>query len=311
MVFSLAVIAVVVGGFALFTMKSILVPLMVAYFLTNAMGPPMDYLKRKGVPRWAAFPLILVLTGVVFYVLGELFYRQVLLFRDCVDQYDDRFNTLWQGFLGALPDPVADSLRVIDWNKLLPGRALASFTVSAVGGIFGFLGTLVMVLLYMTFILIEREGLRFRVLDAYGGEKGKQVLEVLAAVRMQTESYVAGKTLVSLLTGFLTALVLFFFGVKFYLFWGILTFLLNFIPNIGSLIATVFPLAFSVIQPDPVFGAMRVLCLAASLVTIQFLVGNFLEPRLLGKRLSLSPLVVLLSLVVWGWIWGIWYQRRS
>jgi predicted PurR-regulated permease PerM len=99
--------------------------------------------------------------------------------------------------------------------------------------------------------------------------------------------------------------LLWIFGVKFFFIWGLLTFLLNYIPNIGSFIATLLPLAMATIQPEPEFSLGKIVFLGACLILIQFSVGSVLEPRLLGQRLKLSPFVVFFSFILWGWLWGI------
>ena len=116
------------------------------------------------------------------------------------------------------------------------------------------------------------------------------------------QHYLGLKILLSLLTGLLVAIALKGFAVPFALLWGVLTFLLNFIPNIGSVIATLPPVAIALFHSG---SPARTLLVAAVLVLIQMVVGNFLEPRMMGKGLNLSPLVVLLALLFWGWMWGI------
>jgi predicted PurR-regulated permease PerM len=115
-------------------------------------------------------------------------------------------------------------------------------------------------------------------------------------------NYIALKTLVSLLTGFLSYFALLFIGIDAPLFWAFLIFVLNFIPTIGSLIATLFPTFFALLQFGEITPAILVLAIVGS---IQLIVGNLVEPRLMGNTLNISPLVVFLTLSLWGVMWGI------
>jgi predicted PurR-regulated permease PerM len=130
----------------------------------------------------------------------------------------------------------------------------------------------------------------------------EHVKELVDKIDHSIGNYVALKTLTSLLTGFLSYFALLFIGIDAPLFWAFLIFVLNFIPTIGSLIATAFPAIFAILQ----FGEITPGILVLSIVgAIQLVVGNFIEPRLMGNSLNISPLVVFLTLAIWGVIWGI------
>jgi len=110
------------------------------------------------------------------------------------------------------------------------------------------------------------------------------------------------KTLISLLTGVLVALSLYLLQAPFPFLWGLLAFLLNFIPNIGSIVAGIPPILVTLFDSGSI---TKTLMVAVAFIVIQIVVGNFVEPKVLGKGLDLSPLIVLLSLLFWGWLWGI------
>jgi len=129
-----------------------------------------------------------------------------------------------------------------------------------------------------------------------------RIAAVLNNINRQIQKYLIAKSLISLTTGILFGVVLTLFGVEFALIWALLAFMLNFIPNIGSVIATVLPLTVALIQFSSV---AEVFWIAICLVAIQMIIGNFLDPRIVGRSLNLSPLVVLFTLIFWGWLWGI------
>jgi predicted PurR-regulated permease PerM len=118
----------------------------------------------------------------------------------------------------------------------------------------------------------------------------------------QVRQYLLTKTLISLGTGALTTVILWIFGVDFALFWGFLAFLFNFIPNVGSLMAVVFPVLLAFLQFDTLVQPFLVLAL---LVGTQSTMGNIIEPKVMAFSLNLSPLVVLVALIFWGWLWGV------
>ena len=159
-----------------------------------------------------------------------------------------------------------------------------------------------LVLLFLLFILLGRGQLMRKVHWAFAPHTARKISSMLTNINKQVQRYLIAKTFISLATGLLATLVLVLFNVQFALIWGILTFLLNFIPSIGSVIATVLPLAVAIIQFQ---SWIYVLWIALCLIGIQFVIGNLIDPRIIGRSLNLSPLVVLFSLIFWGWLWGI------
>jgi predicted PurR-regulated permease PerM len=133
-------------------------------------------------------------------------------------------------------------------------------------------------------------------------KKYNSVNQLVSKIDRSISNYIALKTLVSLLTGFFSYFVLIAIGVDAPLFWSFLIFILNFIPTIGSLIATLFPAIFSVLQFGEFTPGILVLAIVGA---VQLIMGNIVEPRLMGSSLNISPLVVFLALVMWGVIWGI------
>jgi len=159
------------------------------------------------------------------------------------------------------------------------------------------------VFLYLFFLLLEEATFSKKIRVLYpDNEKYEKVNVLISKVDHSVQQYVALKTLVSLVTGILSYFTLLFIGVDAPAFWAFLIFILNYIPNIGSLIATLFPAIFALFQFGELTQGFLVLFIVGS---IQMVIGNFAEPRIMGKSLNISPLVVLLTLAVWGVMWGI------
>ena len=133
-------------------------------------------------------------------------------------------------------------------------------------------------------------------------EKYQRLKAIVTKINQGINTYILTKTLISLLTGALVTISLWLFNVEFAFIWGLLTFLLNFIPNIGSIIAILFPITFSIVQFN---NYLIVIWIAVVLLSIQFLIGNVVEPKIVGKSTGISPVVVLFSLIFWGYVWGI------
>jgi predicted PurR-regulated permease PerM len=300
----LAVMALVASGVALIALKGILMPLAVAFFLANLAGPSVGFMKRKGIPMGLSLIIILLLTALVLFLIGRIFYSQVPDFIVEIPKYQERLEGVYENIRLNLPEKVNAALD-IDWSEALPASKVAQTIAGTLGSLFSMLGTLLLILLYMAFLLPERDQLPHRLKVAYDEKEMGRIVSIIETIQKQTESYIVGKATTSLITGILATAVLWAFGVKFFFIWGLLTFLLNFIPNIGSFIATVFPILMALVQPDPAFGLTKIVFLAASLILIQFVVGSIIEPRLLGARLRLSPIVVFLSFLLWGWLWGV------
>ena len=139
------------------------------------------------------------------------------------------------------------------------------------------------------------------------GERAGRSLEALQEPTAGMNNYIATKTLISLLTGFLIWLGLWLLGVEFAVLWGFLAFLLNFIPNIGSPLAAIPPLLLSLLNGDPMHTGLIV----ALYLAVNTVIGNIIEPRMMGRRLGLSPAVVILSLFFWNWVLGPVGMERS
>jgi predicted PurR-regulated permease PerM len=144
--------------------------------------------------------------------------------------------------------------------------------------------------------------IKTKVLNYYPKDRSDRFLTVAEKIDSQIQRYIAIKTLVSFFTGVFAGIVLLIWGLDFAIVFAFLTFILNYIPNIGSFIATVFPVVIAIFQFDTIWPAVWI-CII--LILIQQVMGTITEPRLMGKGLGLSPLVVLFSLFFWGWLWGI------
>jgi AI-2 transport protein TqsA len=180
---------------------------------------------------------------------------------------------------------------------LNPG-ALVDLVGATLGAVASVLSNTVLVLLTLIFILLEATTFPEKLKAAFG-ERFDYSSRMVTITR-QVQRYLAIKTLVSLATGVLAGLWVGILGLGVPLLWGLMAFIFNFVPNLGSILAAVPPIVLALVQ----FGLWRAVAVAVGYIVINIMLATFVEPHLLGRRLGLSTLVVFLSLVFWGWVWG-------
>jgi predicted PurR-regulated permease PerM len=172
-----------------------------------------------------------------------------------------------------------------------------------VGGLSSIASDAGIILLYVVFLLIEQNTFSQKLSLVTGGaEREARVRGLVSRINADIQTYIWIKTLISLLTASVSLLIMKLVGVDFAEFWALVIFLLNFIPNIGSILGTLFPSLIALVQFETLYPFIIV---AGSLGITQFAIGNVLEPRLMGRSLNLSTLVIFFSLVFWGTVWGI------
>jgi len=287
------------------TLDFLFIPLCFAILFCYALGIPLDFLKRFHLPGFLRIIMIVGLALLFIFILGKLVMLNVAAFQARLPEYDEKFweyaNVILSRF-DISEDQASEAFQAF-LGKIRQGKfSLGSLIKSFSGSFFSFLGNVMWVLLFMSFILAEYDSFARRLVGQLGDKNAKPVLQSIGEINKSVQQYLGLKTLISFLTGTLVTIVLSIAGVDFALLWGVLTFVLNFIPTIGSIIATLPPIAITLFQSGS-FG--KTLIIGVLLLCIQFLVGNVLEPKFMGRGLNLSPLVVLFSLIFWGWLWGI------
>jgi len=300
----LGMLVLFASGFILNILGSIFKPLLIALFFSFILDTPIKAMRKIKIPRIIAIIIVLIITFVLFYLIGLLIYSNINAFVAEFPKYQTKFNELYLKIIAFLKIPQEDVDQYysqIDWSELLQKLSIPKILSSSVGSFINFLANLFLILIFLIYILLGREHLVTRVEQAFPGERSKKFYRVFDNINHGMQKYLIAKTLISLGTGFCAAIVLIIFGVDFAWIWGLLTFLLNFIPNIGSVIATLPPILVSIFQFGGFFPAIWV---ATLLISIQMTWGNIIEPAFMGKSLNMSPLVVIVSLIFWGFIWG-------
>jgi len=257
----------------------------------------LAWLKANKVPNTVSICLIISCMISMGWIIGLLIGSSLEDFQKNMPIYEERIQGMsevlshWLSDLGLAfnVNQVEKILNPSDIMQIM-GNALTSFG-NALTNVF-------MILLTVIFILAEEVGFGEKLQSAR--KCNGSVNEGLARFLDSIHSYLRIKSLLSLLTGGLVAVTLWLLGVDYPVMWGLVAFLLNFIPTVGSIIAAIPTILLAMIQLGPVTASF----VAVSYLAINIFVGNLLEPKLMGRGLNLSPLVVFLSLVFWGWILG-------
>lgn len=296
-----AALVVVIAG--LRAAQPILVPLLLAGFIAVLCLPLLTWLTHRKVPPGLAVVLVIAVAVLALAAVGAVVGSSVSDFSARIPFYQERFRSLYADLQAALAgygvEIPLDRIR----SAADPG-ALMGLVSSALSAFASTLSNLFLVMLVVIFILAEAAGMRRKLEVALetrpDADQGPARMERLEQVVDNVQRYLAWKTLISLGTGASVGIWCWILGVDFPFLWALVAFLLNFVPNIGSLIAAAPPVLLATIQ----FGPGRAAAVAVGYVVANTVFGNVVEPLVMGRKLGLSSLVVFLSLILWGFVWG-------
>jgi AI-2 transport protein TqsA len=291
----LAATMVVIAG--LRAAQPVLVPLALASFLAVTSMPLLNWLKRLGVPLYLAIPVVLLLLIGLMTAIGFIATNSILEMREAVPDYVARFTLIYANSVTWLTDHrvlVPEALNDI----LFSPTRLMNLVTGLLRGLAGFMSTVFLVALITLFLLAEAAGMP-RKLRSLPGQADAD-LHRFEQIMAEVQRYLAIKTLTSLSTGVLIGVWALVIGLDFPLFWGLTAFLLNYVPTIGSLVAAVPAVALAIVQLGP-GGALLT---GVGYLVVNTVIGSLIEPAVMGRGLGLSPFVVLMSLLFWGWVWG-------
>jgi AI-2 transport protein TqsA len=281
----LLILAFVAAGFGLWQLQPVLVPFVLAMFFAACLKPVIEFQMRYlRMPRPLAVAGAILLAAAIVTLIG-------IPLTSSVQQMWPTFETQFDKFVVKAKQ--SWFVQRVGLNNLLPKDA-STWTVSISGAFVqasSIASKTFLVIVFTLFILLGRRG------------QSRRPTGVLAEIERRVQLYISQMVLLSAISGILVWIVLWILGVKLAALFGVLAFLLNFIPTIGSLIATLLPLP--VILIDAHMGVPAQICAIAVPAAIQIILGNAVQPRFLGNALDLHPIVVLISLIFWSIIWGL------
>jgi AI-2 transport protein TqsA len=310
MLLLLGALVLVVAG--LRTAQNFFLPVLLAFFVATVSYPVTHALSARGLPR---ILLVLVTVLVDFAFIAGVVVLGVVLLQDLQDKWNAKYAAQLYEQVRTGSEDLAlklekmgvedanDKIRAVVENNLanlqqIRFERIWDLGTGVLGQVVGFFGAAVIFLILTVFMLSEAGSFAKR-LEAISKAHGPNISRMLNATR-DIQRYLAIKTVASLVTGFLAGLLCWAAGLDFFILWGILAFALNFIPVIGSIVAGVPPVILALLLA----GWPNALLVAGGYLLINNLIGNFLEPILVGRRLGISTLVVVISVMFWGWVWG-------
>ncbi len=287
--------------------QSIFLPFIVALFLWCLIyilttNYAKFFIEKLRLPSWSwyfarIFAIITLACVIYFIVIG---------IKSNINEVSETFGH-YQKNMGGIFEKLQNYLGIK--HKITFANAIKEIDIPSVlnlvfQGVASFVRSSVMVFIYLLFILLEEKSFSKKIPQFFSSKKSeKETKALFEKVYSKIEVYVSVKMFTSLLTGVLAFIIMKSVNLDFATFWAILIFLLNFIPTIGSIVSSAFPILFAVLQFNG--DILPISIVTVGIISIQLLIGNIIDPKIMGKRLNLSPLVLILSLVIWGSIWGV------
>ena len=330
--FFIIIIGLVVLFGVLKELQFIIVPLIIAYLLVFVFEPLNIFLIKKKIPQSIATLIDILIIIAFFWALSTFIIDSFSRLGEELPLYQQKLDKIVKttAISFGIDDPfftefnIAQILSDLDYGGIASGLFSSTISIFSAG---------FFVLFFFVFVSSSHKHIIAAIKDRYiksqakiskkrlmkkvddpeelndkdrleiiKNERERRVEKTFKDITEQIQRYIATKFLISLLTGFLVGVVLWIFGVDFLIVWAVMAFFLNFIPNIGSILAVILPTVMTLIQYESVGYTVLV---GGIISLVQNLIGNLVEPKIMGDKLGLNPLVILLSLLVWGYIWGI------
>lgn len=313
-----ASLVVIVAGMKAAT--ELVVPFLLSLFLAIMSGPALQSLTRRGLPQWLA--MLVVLAGLSFAVIAlatvlgttvtqfvsvwpQTYEPRIIELINDFNAWIDRITVDWEWIQHLELQEVVEGMKIDrssdsegEWTRWAKPDSIKQVLLTSTQAVTGLLSNTLLILITTVFLIVEASLLPAK-LQMISGDSAAQYAK-LQQIASDVNSYMSIKTSTSLLTGAIVTIGLWLLGVEFALLMGLLAFLLNYVPNIGSILAAVPAVLLAVLGNGLGTAAMVI----GLYVAINMVIGYFVEPRWMGRGLGLSTLVVFLSLVFWGWVLG-------
>lgn len=293
----LTIAAVVVLAAGVRAAAAIVNPALVAMFIAAISGPPMLWLCRHRVPQWLALLMVMAAIVLVVLLVSTLVGSSLETFTENLPAYQKRLQELSAALvqrLGQLGIP----LEPAEMRRLIDLGAVMGFVGETFNTLLGALANIVLILIAVGFMLAEIGSFSHKIRTI--SREATATLARFTRFSASLNRYLVIKSVISLITGVLATVLLLVLGIDYPLLWGVVAFGFNYIPTVGSVIAAVPPMLLALVQ----YGPAEAGWVALGYLGINMLIGNVIEPRAMGRGMGLSPAVVFLSLVFWGWLLG-------
>ncbi len=300
----LLILLIILALFVMNTLAKIILPLVVAIMFVLLYEPIFSFLHKRKIPVILITPILAVSTIILLFFIIQIFVDSTQTI------YHDRVilgQLLYQkilsilNYIGSITPLKLDATFLESWiDNIFSEATLSSFGKSSISALSSFGSSFFMFSLYFLILLFSMPGYDNYIKYIAGKDKG--FLLNSKHIQKSIVSYMTVKFFVSLVTGTIALLVCLIFGVNYAIFWGFVTFLLNFIPTIGSIIATILPTLMAFVQFESLF---KIFLFLSILFGVQLAIGQIIEPKIMGNRLQLNTVTIIFGLVFWSFIWGI------
>ncbi len=296
-------IVLVLVAIILKNLGGIFKPLIVSIFFVFIMQPAVRiFNKYLKIPRGLGFLFVFVILVLVFYFSGILIQANLSGLSEKLPNYEMKINEFLKNINTKYDLYPGSSLSIKEILKLIPKSAYSDL-FSATANIFYEIVTfLVFVLIISVFFLMEAKNIDLRILKAFGKQKSEKIRRVYKNITSNINKYLVTKALINLLTSITAGILMLIFGIDFFVLWIFIMFIMLWIPYIGNIISLVPPILLGFLQYG---SSIHPILFTILIITSSLIWGNVVEPKFLGKRLNISPLLVILAMTFFGWLWGI------
>ncbi len=292
---NLAAIIIIIAG-AMYA-QSMVTQILMAFFISIICAQPIAWLQKKKVPQGLAITMIFVGIITVFIGFGELISTSLSSFSQDAPKYEENLNEMGKTIL-VLAEDLGIKISTDEMTNLFDPSKVMGITAGFLGQLGGFMGNAFTIFFLVLFLLMEVDSFSIKTRAIISGNTGS--IDFINTIGNSIRHYLSIKTMTSLLTGALIWISLAIIGVDYAIIWALIAFLLNYIPNIGSIIAAVPAVLFALVQ----LGFGGVIWTSAVFLVVNILVGSVIEPKVMGAGMGLSTFVVFLSLILWGFMLG-------
>ena len=291
----MASVVIVLAGIK--SASTLLVPFLLSLFIAIILSPLFNYFKKRSVSDGLSLLIVVSIFLIFLALVGKLIGNSVTEFTQNIDMYSQKLTSYYLS-LASFSHQFGITLPVDEFSSLIDSKRIMVFGTSILQGMGSMFTDGFVIMLTVIFMLLESS----HFVDKIDLADGKQdTILHFQAITQKIKHYMVLKALISLLTGFIIWIALVLIGTDYAFLWGVLAFLFNFIPNIGSIIAAVPAILITLVQ----LGSFSALLVSIVYVFVNTIVSSVIEPKVMGKGLGLSTLVVFLSLLFWGWLLGI------
>jgi len=292
--FWIIITGVIVFFAALKAASNIVNIVLIAAFLTAVSMAPLNWLKKKGVNKTLANVIVILTIVVLVALIGLVIGASISSFGEKIPDYQDKFQELWDSIINVLYDKGLIDHK-ISFEDVIKSNNVFSIAAPVASGFGTVLSGVLVIFIFFIFMMIESDMFLKKLMFISKDSSNKAGMVI-----HQLRNYFGIKTLTSLGTGVVIGLMLYFLNVDFPLLWGFLAFVLNYIPSIGSFIAAIPAVLIAFIIQGPFIGFITM----TGYLVINTIIGNVIEPQLMGRNLGISPLVVFFSMIFFGYLLG-------